>query len=296
MHKQASSSLKWVKARKVVQGVSLLIFTILVVTSTGLAWPAAFVNFPIRLDPLLMITQSIASREVLAGSLISLGVILLTLVFGRAWCGWLCPLGTLLDIFQPSSNKRIKESIPDTWRRVKYLLLLAILVLAVFGNLTLLFLDPITIWVRTMAGAVMPGLDFFFTNLEKTLSNIPGFSDPLGTIDQVIRPAVLPQIPPPGLRFPWIPAVLFTGILLLNFMASRFWCRYLCPLGGMLGWLSRFSIIKRLVGSGCKECGVCEDVCPTGTIDPSRGYQSDPAECTMCLNCLPSCKLIVNLF
>ena len=113
MHKQASSSLNWVNARKVVQGVSLLIFAILVITSTGLAWPAAIVNFPIRMDPLLMLGQSIASRQVLAGSLLSLGVILLTLVFGRAWCGWLCPLGTLLDIFQPSSNKRNKESISE---------------------------------------------------------------------------------------------------------------------------------------------------------------------------------------
>jgi polyferredoxin len=296
VHKQASSSVRWVKARKVVQGVSLLIFTILVITSTGLAWPTAIVNFPIRLDPLLMISQSIASRQVLAGSLISLGVILLTLVFGRAWCGWLCPLGTLLDVFQPSPKKGEKESVSDTWRRWKYLLLVGILVLAVFGNLTLLFLDPITIWVRTMAGVVLPGLDFVFTALEKSLSNIPGFSDPLGAMDQIIRPAVLPQTPPPGLRFPWIPALLFTSIVLLNFIASRFWCRYLCPLGGMLGWLSRFSFIKRVVGSGCKECGVCQDVCPTGTIDPKRGYQSDPAECTMCLNCLPSCKLSSTSF
>ena len=289
--KRSSSGSNWVTARKIVQGISLAIFTLLVIASTGLAWPAAVVNFPIRLDPLLMIAQSIAARMVLAGSLISLGLVLLSLVFGRAWCGWLCPLGTLLDIFQPARSKNKKENVPENWRRVKYLLPVAILILALFGNLTLLFLDPITIWVRTMAGAVMPAMDYLFSGSEKILSNVPGLSDPLSRLDQLLRPALFPQFPPPGLRFPWIPAVLFTGILLLNFIASRFWCRYLCPLGGSLGWLSRFSLFKRTVGSGCKDCGLCQYTCPTATIDPQRGFASDPAECIMCMNCLPACKL-----
>jgi polyferredoxin len=274
-----------------VQGVSLAVFTLLVIASTGLAWPAAVVNFPIRLDPLLMIAQSIAARQVLAGSLISVGMTLLALVFGRAWCGWLCPMGTLLDIFQPVRKNKKTENVPEIWRRVKYLIPVAILILAIFGNLTLLMLDPITIWIRTMAGAVVPALDYIFTGLENVLSHIPGLGDLLGWLDQFLRPALFPQAPTPGLRFPWIPAVLFLGIVLLNIIASRFWCRYLCPLGGSLGWLSRFSLIKRTVGSGCKECGLCQYTCPTGTIDPKRGYASDSAECTMCMNCLPACKL-----
>ncbi len=295
-HKRSSTATNWVMARKVVQGVSLAIFTLLVIASTGLAWPSAVVNFPIRLDPLLMIAQSIAARQVLAGSLISIALIVFALLFGRAWCGWLCPVGTLLDIFHPAHNKKKTENVPETWRRVKYLLPVAILFLAIFGNLTLLMLDPITIWVRTMAGAVMPALDFLFSALEKVLSMIPGLSDPLGRLDQLVRPALFPQAPPPGLRFPWIPAALFVGIVLLNIIASRFWCRYLCPLGGTLGWLSRFSLFKRTVGSGCKDCGVCQYTCPTGTIDPRRGFASDPAECTMCMNCLPACKLSSTKF
>ena len=143
------------------------------------------------------------------------------------------PVGNPAGYFPTCQIRKNKENVPETWRRVKYLLPVAILILALFGNLTLLFLDPITIWVRTMAGAVMPGMDYLFSGSEKILSNVPGLSDPLSRLDQLLRPALFPQFPPPGLRFPWIPAGLFTGILLLNFIASRFWCRYLCPLGGI---------------------------------------------------------------
>lgn len=285
---------RWVTIRKIVQGGSLAGFLLLIIASTGLAWQGSIVNLPLRLDPLLVIAQSIATRKILAGSLLAVSLIILALIFGRAWCGWLCPLGTILDIFHAPRNGA-KYPVSENWRKVKYILLISILVLAIFGNLTLLMLDPLTIWVRTISGAVMPALDVGFSALERLLVAIPGASAPLTRLDQFVRPELLPQNPP-GLRFPWVPAAIFIGIILLNFIASRFWCRYLCPLGGMFGWLSRFAMIKRTVGQGCKDCGVCQRVCPTGTINPKRGFESDPAECTMCMDCLPACKLSSNSF
>jgi len=78
-------------------------------------------------------------------------------------------------------------------------------------------------------------------------------------------------------------------VLLLNLLAARFWCRYLCPLGGGLGLLSKVAIFRRKVATECKGCTLCTDICPTGTIDPAKDYASDPSECTMCLNCLEVC-------
>jgi ferredoxin len=78
-------------------------------------------------------------------------------------------------------------------------------------------------------------------------------------------------------------------LILLNLLAARFWCRYLCPLGGALGWLSKLAIFRRKVGTDCKGCTLCTDICPTGTIDPAKDYTSDPSECTMCLDCLEVC-------
>jgi ferredoxin len=84
-------------------------------------------------------------------------------------------------------------------------------------------------------------------------------------------------------------AALFLGVILLNLLAARFWCRYLCPLGGGLGWLSKLAIFRRKVAMECKGCALCTDICPTGTIDPAKAFASDPSECTLCLNCLEAC-------
>ncbi|MEJ2558460.1 MAG: 4Fe-4S binding protein, partial [Anaerolineae bacterium] len=90
-------------------------------------------------------------------------------------------------------------------------------------------------------------------------------------------------------RYTMLYASVFLGVVLLNLFAQRFWCRYLCPLGALLGLLSKVAIVRREVDPGCLECEVCARVCPTGTIQPKKGYASDPAECTMCLECLAAC-------
>jgi ferredoxin len=82
---------------------------------------------------------------------------------------------------------------------------------------------------------------------------------------------------------------IFLGIIALNRLSPRFWCRYLCPLGGLLGLLSKAALFRRQSGEDCKGCAICTSICPTGTIDPHNGYASDSSECTMCLDCLESC-------
>jgi ferredoxin len=72
-------------------------------------------------------------------------------------------------------------------------------------------------------------------------------------------------------------------------LVPRFWCRYLCPLGALLGLLSKVSILRRTVNEHCTQCQACARVCPTGTIEAERGFASDSGECTMCLDCLAVC-------
>jgi ferredoxin len=77
--------------------------------------------------------------------------------------------------------------------------------------------------------------------------------------------------------------------VVLNLLASRFWCRYLCPLGAFLGLVSKVSLKRREVNDLCQQCDACAKVCPTGTIRADKGYASDPSECTVCLRCLEVC-------
>jgi ferredoxin len=64
----------------------------------------------------------------------------------------------------------------------------------------------------------------------------------------------------------------------------------------MLGWISKLAIFRRQVTGECKDCALCARDCPVGTIRADRGYASDPSECTVCMQCLGSCKLKGNAF
>jgi NAD-dependent dihydropyrimidine dehydrogenase PreA subunit len=278
----------WITARKAVQYVALFAFLLLFLLSKQGGWAGDLVNLPMRLDPLLMLAHLLSSRTFLLGSSLALLVILLTVVFGRAWCGWICPLGTTLDLFSLKRKRDRRSPFPEGWRKVKYGLLLTTLAAALLGNLTLLVFDPLTIFFRSLSAAIWPAIDWVVTGLESLLFQVPLLSTPVAIFDQWVRPGVFP-IEPLFYRDALLFAAVFGGVIALNWIAPRFWCRYLCPLGGLLGLISKFALFRREVGEACKGCTLCTSVCPTGTIDPQKGYASDPAECTLCLDCLETC-------
>jgi polyferredoxin len=241
-----------------------------------------------RLDPLAVLAHLLASRTLLIGSALALLTVGLTLALGRAWCGWLCPLGTTLDLF-PLRQWRDKHKGPaNTWRAAKYLVLLAIVAAALLGNLTLMIFDPLTILFRTLSVSLWPAVDQVITMGETALYHTTGLQAAVSTFDGLVRPGVLPP-DPAFYRLAALYAAVFLGVILLNLFAPRFWCRYLCPLGGLLGLFSRIAIVRREVNADCRECVVCARVCPTGTIQPERNYASDPGECTMCMECVSAC-------
>lgn len=287
---KVSPTRRWIIARKVVQYTALFIFIALFVVSTRGVIASTWLNLPMSLDPLLMLAHIFSSHVILANAALSLLVVTLTITFGRVWCGWICPLGTILDLVKkPGKNPPLLDTTHDTgWRRIKYSLLLAILFAALLGNLTLLVLDPLTILFRTLTSSLWPAIDQVVTALETALIDVPFLVEPVSAIDSWIRPSLLP-IDPIDTTAAKIFALLFASILALNIIAPRFWCRYLCPLGALLGLTSKFALFRRQVSSDCKGCALCERACPTGTIDPTRNFASDPSECTMCLDCLEAC-------
>lgn len=288
MARRTKRGVPWIALRRAVQGVALAAFLVLFVWSRRGGWPPSLVNVPMRLDPLAMLAHALSSRTLLVGSTLALLVLLLTLVRGRMWCGWLCPLGTLLDLFSLSSWRGRKGAPPDSWRQLKYGLLLTVLLAALLTNLTLMIFDPLTILFRTLSVSVWPALDQLVTVIETTLYRVPTLRSMVSSFDGLLRPEVLPT-QPAYYRYTALYGGLFLGVVALNLWASRFWCRYLCPLGAMLGLVSKVSLKRRKVNERCQECDACVGVCPTGTIDPEQGYASDPGECTVCLNCQETC-------
>ena len=265
--------------RKTVQLISFAGFIVLFLLALPLL---------MQLDPLAMLANLIASRLFELTALIALSMIVVSLVFGRAWCGWLCPMGTVLDWFSFKAWRKKKVPVPQAVRSVKYVALIAILAAAIFANLTLMILDPLTIMVRTFTAAVCPALDTVVGWAESGLNNLGPLQVPIAQFDNAVRPLLLPTnalVYRDGMLF----GMIFIGLIALNLVTERFWCRYICPLGAFYGLFGKISLIRRRVNSDCIRCKLCEDACPTGTIDRQKGCSSDPGECIMCLNCMDCC-------
>ena len=277
----------WVITRKITQGAALVIFTVTLILSKHSILPTGLTSGLVRLSPLAVLASLLSSKVFLAGSALGMLVLLSSFFVGRAWCGWLCPLGTLLDICRFPKRKN-KLPLPEALRKIKYGLLGVILISAALGNLTFIFFDPVTIFVRSLTLVVLPLLDKGIYALEVQLSGIPLLANGVYAFDTWLRPGVFPS-DSALYQHTLVFGLFLIVILLLNYFADRFWCRYLCPLGALLGIGSRFSLIQRRVEDTCVSCAACAKVCPTGTIDNRNGFASDPAECTMCMECKPVC-------
>lgn len=242
-----------------------------------------------RLDPLVAAGAMLATRTWiprLGPALITIG---LTLVLGRVWCGWLCPLGTLLDWLPLRGAKKRPATLSPRWRMVKNILLIVILSMALFGGLSLLIFDPITILTRTMAVAILPALNYAVTATERAAYAIPILQPIVNWLEIALRGTVLPEEQPVFSQNLFIAAIFF-GILGLNWVAHRFWCRYLCPLGGLLGLLSKVSLLRPFIRADqCTRCNQCVRACTVDAIDNGEDTQIIPAECTVCLDCFTVC-------
>ncbi len=195
---------EWV--RRAVQLVSLAIFVVLSVAAPliGLGWSAS--QLFSRLDPLVGASVIIASRMWASYAVLGIITLVLALALGRAWCGWVCPLGTIIDIV-PARSRKKTAGLPSWLRYGKYVSFGVVIVAAIFGTTSPMVLDPITILLRPLQEYVMPqlGTDAMGQAVGSYIS-----SEAIGAL------AVLSILP----------LVIVVG---LNIVAKRFWCSSLCP-------------------------------------------------------------------
>ena len=279
---------RWRRARQIIQIISTAFFFLLAfLTYRGLES-----LFPLDLyfhfDPLVAFGAMIASRALIAPMLLALVAVVFGFVFGRAWCGWLCPLGALLDWVSPRTW-RVAEAHKN-WKSIKYVFLLVIFFAALLGNLSLMILDPITLLNRTFSSAAMPALNVIVVSTETALYPIAPPLQPLfDWIEQNWRGTILPA-QQTFYQLGWMLALVFVGVVALNWVAPRFWCRYLCPLGAVYALQAKISWLRPRAVKDCSHCAACMRVCPTNAIAVTKeGFTVDPAECVVCMDCVKEC-------
>jgi len=276
----------WRRLRIAVQIIVFLAFLLIFILTPQQKFSPSIISLPVRLSPLVMVGSSIAARVLLPGIALAIVFLLFSILCGRTWCGWLCPLGSIIEVFSFKKSREFR--LTNGWRKIKYVLFFLLVSAAVFQNLALLSLDPITILYRTFTISIWPVFSLIVQRAENLLYQISSLRPAVNSFDNFIRPGLFSNIQ----IFFYQSVLIFCLFLLvigLNYFARRFWCRYICPMAGMLGLISRISIIKRRVTEECISCGKCEQVCQTATVESINNYRSDPAECTLCMDCIASC-------
>jgi len=284
----ARNHLAWLpSARLVSQAFFLCLFAYLFLSATVNLPSPLPVDFFLRIDPLIGLSASLANRNATPTLFWSLPLLLGTLVLGRFFCGWICPLGTTLDAARlRSPNEQDRITNEGRWRRTKYLLLALLLAAAALGNTTLLALDPLSLLTRSGAILVFPAIDHLFSaGADLALSLGVPLTAVLDAVS-LVRGTVLP-IDPGLYALAPLSLLMIAAVVGLNAVAHRFWCRYLCPLGALLALASRWSLVKRRA-SACLGCQRCVAGCRTGAII-EQGQAVSVGECVLCLQCQHAC-------
>lgn len=277
-----------VLARRTTQGAFLLLFLVLFLQTRSRG--ADTLGYPVKLfldfDPLLFLSTLLSARGVAGTLWLSLALLALTAVLGRVFCGWVCPLGTLNNMVG-TLNRRPSRSPSSAWVRLKYLLLVGLLVSSVFTLQLTGLLDPLSLTVRSFALGLYPAFnkaanaaaDFAY-GLDSR--SVTAASD---AVLAVLNRSVLAFRQPLFFQGTLM-ALLFAAILVLNLVERRFWCRYLCPLGALLGLAARYSILDRSVAEGCRDCSICDDGCQARATSEGEWNRH---ECLFCFNCRGAC-------
>jgi len=197
-----------------------------------------------------------------AGFFVLIGAILVSVIFGKSFCSWICPIGSISEYVADFSEKIMKKLFKRVlyiprWldyplRSLKYLLLL-FFVYAIFYSMTIyslkMFLDSPYNAVADLK------MWYFFADISQTA------------------------------------LVVIAVLFFLSMLIRNFWCRFLCPYGALLGIISFLSPNKiRRNTDSCIDCNLCAKACPSRIkVDIVKTVLSD--ECSTCMSCVDACPV-----
>lgn len=214
------------------------------------------VQFFLSTDVLVAFSASLAGRIVAGSLLVVVGVLLLGLVVPRWFCGYACPLGTLIDIIDrclkhPGRHFHVRRR--GWWVHIRFYLLGTVVLAAGFGVMVASFVSPIPVLTRGLLSSA--GMD---------------------------------QVGPLGWAH-FVGIALLAGILALSFLGPRFWCRNVCPTGALLSIANLLRLTERKVSDACIGCGRCERTCSFDAV--RHDYTTRSLNCTFCQECGGACPV-----
>ena len=210
-------------------------------------------------------------------------LVVLTLVLGRVYCSVICPLGVMQDIISWLSGRRKKKkfrfsySSEVKWLRYGVLAVFIVALLAGIGSLVALF-APYSSYGRIVSNLFAP-LYQWGNNL---LAYFAERADSYAFYET--------EVWMKGLGTFIVAAVTFIVIAVLAWRNGRTYCNTICPVGTVLGFLSRYALFRPVIDAGkCKECGLCSRKCKASCIN-YKEFRIDYSRCVDCMDCIDTCK------
>ena len=216
-----------------------------------------------------------------AGLIIAL--VLLTLLFGRVYCSVICPLGIFQDIVSWISGLRKKKqyrfsySPEKKWLRYGVLGVFIIALVAGIGSFVAL-LAPYSSYGRIAANLFAP----VYRLGNNLLAYFAERADSYAFYETEVWMKSLPTF--------IIAVITFVVLVILAWRNGRTYCNTICPVGTILGFFSRFSLLRPVLDAEkCKNCSLCSHRCKAACID-YKNHRIDYSRCVACMDCLEICK------
>jgi ferredoxin len=213
----------------------------------------------LAIDPLVALSTAVAAKTWVWSLLFAGGILLAAVFIPRGFCGYICPLGTLIDLFDWAVGRQVTRlRVPDDgwWVHIKYYLLLGVMLCSLLGVLVSGYVAALPVITR--------GFLFIFEPFQTAASR--GWHN----------------VPAPGIGN-FLSLALFVAVLALGFLQPRFWCKYVCPSGAVFSLGNLFRATERKVESSCIHCNKCIEICPFDAIKPD--FTTRTTDCTLCQTC-----------
>lgn len=194
---------------------------------------------------------------IIGGSVVvSILIIILTILFGRIYCSFLCPWGLLQDgIYRISTAGPKKRRFRMHYTKAVNIVRCLVLVV---------FLGTIALGFGSIAYLIEPYSNF-------------------GTLMGTIKGRV-------GLEVSIVAAVTFVVLVVFVLKGGRAWCNTVCPVGTLLSIFSQRSLFRPVINMDkCVSCGLCGKACRASCID-TLNHKVDMSRCVLCFDCLDNCK------